>query len=105
VWSLGFIKKRYGIEVDWGSSAKILFSAGLTGILTYLFVSWLPFSDLIRLLLGVVAFAVVFLVIAVVTRTITRSDITLIRQIVGGLGPLRKPLTLVLNLLEKLMSK
>jgi O-antigen/teichoic acid export membrane protein len=105
IWSLGFIKHRYGISMDWASSAKILFSSGLTGIITYFFVSWLPFSSPIRLVLGVVAFVLVFLILALLTRTLNHTDLNNIRQIAGGLGPLRKPLTVILNLIEKLMSK
>jgi hypothetical protein len=47
----------------------------------------------------------VFLAVALPTGTINRNDVANIRQIVGGLGPLRKPLEVVLNLLEKFMPK
>ncbi len=102
---LGFIKKHYGVSVDWASSAKILFSSGVAGALTYLAVSLLPFSSIIRLGIGVVVFVAAFLLVAVVTRTINRTDLGNIRIVAGGLGPLRKPLTIVLNLIEKLMPK
>jgi O-antigen/teichoic acid export membrane protein len=102
---LGFIKKHYGLSIDWLSSAKILISSVAAGGLTYLVDSWLPFSSPIRLVIGVVMFVVAFLLIAVYTRTISRNDLDNIRTIVGGLGPLRKPLTIVLNLIEKLMPK
>jgi len=105
VLSLNFIKKRYGVSVDWGASAKILFSSAITGILTYLLVTWLPFISPVRLAIGVVVYVVVFVLIAVFTRTITRTDLENIQTIVGGLGPLRKPLNLVLGILEKLMPK
>jgi len=104
-WSLGFIKKRYGVSIDWVSSAKILLTSVVTGVVTYLFVSLLPFSPLIRLSIGVVVFIIIFLPLAIITKTISRPDIANIRQIIGGLGPLRKPLTIVCNLLEKLMPK
>ncbi len=105
LWSMVFIKRRYGVSVDWISSAKILFSSAITAVLTYLFVTWLPFSSPIRLVLGVIVFVVVFLLAAIATRTIGRSDLVIIRQIVGGLGPLRKPLNFIFNLIEKLMPK
>jgi hypothetical protein len=35
-FALRFIKKNFGVSIDWVSSGKILFSSGLTGILTYL---------------------------------------------------------------------
>ncbi len=105
LWSMRFIKKRYGVSIDWVSSAKILLSSAITAAVTYLFVTWLPFSSPIRLILGVIVFVVVFLLVAIATRTIKRSDLDIIRQIIGGLGPLRKPLTFIFNLLEKLMPK
>jgi O-antigen/teichoic acid export membrane protein len=105
LWSLVYIKRRYGVSIDWVSSAKILFSSGVTGVLTYLVVSWLPFSSPIRLLIGVVLFVAVFLLIVILTRTLSGSDLVNIRQIVDGLGPLRRPINVVLNFMEKLMPK
>jgi O-antigen/teichoic acid export membrane protein len=105
ICSLIFIKKRYGVSVDWVSSAKILASSSIAGVITYIFASWLPFSSIIRLILGVIVFVLVFLVAALATRTINRNDTANIRQIAGGLGPLRKPLELLLGLLEKFMPK
>jgi hypothetical protein len=40
----------------------------------------------------------------VITRTISKADLVNIRQIVNALGPLRKPLAIVLNIIEKLMG-
>ena len=103
--SVGFIKKRYQVSLDWKSSAKILVSSSVTAILTYFVISWLPFSAPITLVVGVLVFMVVFLVTAIATKTISREDIEIIRKIVSGLGPLRKPLTLIFNIIEKLMPK
>jgi O-antigen/teichoic acid export membrane protein len=101
VWSLLFIKKQYGVSMDWGSSAKILLSTTITGIITYLVVSWLPFSSPIRLAIGVFLFVGLFLTTTILMRTLTPSDYVNLRQIVSGLGPLRKPLYIVLRLMEK----
>ncbi|MDR1992404.1 MAG: oligosaccharide flippase family protein [Nitrososphaerota archaeon] len=108
--SLGYIKKRYGVSIDWGPSAKILLSSLATGILTYLLITWLPitwlpFSDLFRLIIGVVVFSVVFVLVACFTRTITREDLSSLQTIIDGLGPLRKPLHSVLGIVEKLLPK
>ncbi len=103
--SLGFIKKRYHVSLDWASSAKIVFSSLLTAALTYFITSWLPFSNPIRLIIGVIIFAMVFLFTAIITKTISKGDIEIIQKIVSGLGPLRKPLTVIFNIIEKLMSK
>jgi O-antigen/teichoic acid export membrane protein len=101
---LYFIKKHFEVSVDWGSSAKIMFSSGLTALLTYLLISQLRFSSPILLVLGVVVFVVVFVFLVVVTRTISRNDLGNIRDIAISLGPLCKPLIALLNLIEWLMK-
>jgi putative peptidoglycan lipid II flippase len=105
IWALIYIKKRYDVSIEWISSAKIFASSTIAGVITYLFVSWIPFSAPIRLILGVILFVFIFLAAALVTGTINRNDIANVRQIVGGLGPLRKPLGMVLDSLEKFMPK
>jgi O-antigen/teichoic acid export membrane protein len=102
--SLRFIKKNFGVSVDWASSAKIVFSSGTAAILTYVTISQLPFSNLIRLIAGVIIFVVAVLLLAVITRTLNKVDLVNIRQIVNALGPLRKPLAFMLNIIEKLME-
>jgi stage V sporulation protein B len=91
------------VSVDHVSSAKILFSSVLTAILTYSLISMIALSSLIELAVGLIAFIFIFIFIALLTRTINRSDIGNIEKIVDGLGPLRKSLNWLLNLIERLM--
>ncbi|MGD0996371.1 MAG: oligosaccharide flippase family protein [Candidatus Bathyarchaeia archaeon] len=114
--SLRFIKKHFGVSVDWVSSAKILFSSAITAILTYILISQLAnkhlvvdslnvaFSNPIRLVIGVIAFVVIFIAATLGTRTINRVDLINLREIINVLGPLRKPLRFLLNIIEKLMT-
>jgi O-antigen/teichoic acid export membrane protein len=102
--SLRFIKKRFGVSVDWVSSAKILFSSIVAAILTYILISPLAFSSPIQLAVGVVVFVLIFLLVALLTRTVNRADMSNLREIINSLGPLRKPLNVLLNLIEKLMT-
>jgi O-antigen/teichoic acid export membrane protein len=102
--SLHFIKKHFEVSVDWVSSAKILFSSGVAAILTYVLISQLAFSSPIQLAVGVIVFILVFLFAALLTRTVNRADISSLREIIISLGPLRKPLNALLNLVEKLMK-
>ncbi|MGD0407202.1 MAG: polysaccharide biosynthesis C-terminal domain-containing protein, partial [Candidatus Bathyarchaeia archaeon] len=101
---LRFIKKRFGVSVDWVSSAKILFSSAIAAVLTYVLISQLAFSSPIQLVIGVIAFMVVFIFAALVTRTVNKAEVSNLREIVNELGPLRKPLRFLLNLIEKLMT-
>jgi hypothetical protein len=56
----------------------------VTGIFTYLVVSWLPFISPIRLTIGVVVFVIVFLLVAVFTRTLTRADLGTLQPLTDG---------------------
>jgi O-antigen/teichoic acid export membrane protein len=101
--SLRFIKKRFGVSVEWVSSAKILFSSAVAAIITYVLISQLSFSSPIQLAVGVVVFVLILLLAALLTRTVNRADVSNLREIINALGPLRKPLNALLNLIEKLM--
>jgi len=102
--SLRFIKKKFDVGLDWGSSAKIAFSSGLTGLITYFAVSFMPFSSPVQLVLGVVVFVIAFILLAVVTKTVKKADLENISGIANAMGPLRKPLTMIINLVGKLMN-
>jgi O-antigen/teichoic acid export membrane protein len=102
--SLSWIKKRYGVALDWTSTARILFSSGVTGALTYIIVAELGFSSWIRLILGVIVFAFILVPVVVLTRTINRSDIANIRSMFSSLGPIGGLVNKILSLFEKLMG-
>jgi O-antigen/teichoic acid export membrane protein len=102
--SLRFIKKQFEVSVDWVSSGKILFSSALAAILTYVLISELAFSNPIKLIIGIVAFVIILLAAALITKTVNAGDVNNLREISNGLGFLRKPLNLLINFLEKLMK-
>ncbi len=102
--SLYWIKKHYELTVEWRSSAKILLSSTIAAVSTYILISELGFSSLIRLIIGAVFFAFVFVASVLLTQTINKSDIENLRGMVSGLGIISKILNRVLNLIEKLMK-
>jgi O-antigen/teichoic acid export membrane protein len=99
-----FIKKQFGVSVDWLSSAKILLSSAIAAALTYLLNAFLVFSAPVELAVGVVVFVIVFIGMVVLTRAISKADITNVRDIANVLGPRRKPLNIIMNLIEKLVD-
>ena len=101
---LRFIKKTYGVTLDWFSSAKILFSSAIAGSVTYVAVSLLSFSSWVELILGAIIFVIVLVPAAILTRSISRSDVANLRGMTSGLGVVGKLLSMVLEVLEKLMS-
>jgi O-antigen/teichoic acid export membrane protein len=102
--SLFWIRRHYELTVEWRSSAKILLSSALAAVLTYVLVLELGFSSLIRLIIGVIFFVFVFVFAVLVTRTLNKSDMDNLRDMVSGLGSIGKILNRILKVLEKLMK-
>ena len=101
---LFWVRKKYGVTVDWSSSARILISGAAAAALTYFVVFELNFSRWAALVVGAVVFLSSFLLAILLTRAITRSDLNNLRGMIGALGALRRPLHFLLNVIEKLMA-
>ncbi len=104
VIELYWIRKHYEVTVDWRSSAKILLSSAIAAASTYALISELGFSSWIRLIIGIVFFAFVFVAAALLTQTINKYDIENLRGMVSGLGIIGKIFNHALNIIEKLME-
>ena len=102
--SLYWVKKHYRVTVDWRSSAKIISSSALTAALTYAILAQLSFSSWIRLLFGVLIFVLILIPTMLFTHSITKSDVSNLRFMAGGLGVLSGLINKVLTFIEKLMS-
>jgi O-antigen/teichoic acid export membrane protein len=101
--SLAWTKKRYGVTIDWKSSAKILFSSLIAATITYAVINQLSFSNWIRLIIGVVIFVPTLIAATLLTKTINETDINNLREMISALGPLRSLLNRLLTLIEKIM--
>ncbi|HEX9861863.1 MAG TPA: flippase [Candidatus Bathyarchaeia archaeon] len=102
--SLFWLKKHYGVTVDWSSSARLLLSGTVAAAITYLLITQIAFSNWIALIVGAIVFLSSFVLAVLLTRAIDRSDINNIRNMLGGLGPLRRPINFFLKIIEKLMT-
>ncbi len=102
--ALIFTNRRFGVSVDWISTAKILLSSAVTAALTYLVVAQMTFSSPIRLVIGVVVFLLILVPIVLMTRTLTRADIGNIRGMVSALGPVGVVVNVFLRLIERIMA-
>jgi O-antigen/teichoic acid export membrane protein len=98
-----WVRKNYGLTVDLGSSAKIVLSSMFTAAVTFLLVSQLGFSSSIRLIIGVVFFALMFLAVTLLTKTINKSDIENLSSMATGLGIIGKILCRILSIYQKLI--
>ena len=102
--ALIFANRRFGVSVDWISTARILLSSAVTAALTYLVVGQMTFSSPIRLVIGVVVFLLILVPIVLMTRTLTRADIGNIRGMVSALGPVGVVVNVFLRLIERIMT-
>jgi O-antigen/teichoic acid export membrane protein len=100
---LWWVKKQFSVTLDWRSSAKILLSAAIAAALTYTIITQLDLFSWIRLSLGVTIFILTLTPVILVTKTITKADISNLRLIVGELGILSKLINKVLNVFEKII--
>ena len=104
VWGLLFVRKTYGVSVDWLSSAKILVASAIAASVTFGAISMFGFSSLVELLLGTAIFVFVLVPSALLVRSVSHSDITNLRGMVGGLGGLGGLFSRLLGVLEKIMG-
>jgi len=102
--SLFWLKKHYDLTVDWSSSARILLSGAVASAITYVLISQLAFSNWAALIVGAIVFLFSFVLAILLTKAIDRSDMNNLRQMLGGLGPLRRLFNFFLTIIEKLMN-
>jgi O-antigen/teichoic acid export membrane protein len=102
--ALRWLKKQYGVTVDWSSSIRILLSGAAASAITYALVLQLTLNKWIVLLIGAAVFLFSFLLAILVTKAINRSDMNNLRGMLSDLGRLRRPLNRLLNIIEKLMT-
>ena len=101
---LWWIRKHFGVTVDWKSSTKILAASATAAIITQLVLSQLPTPDWISMIIGGTIFFGTYLIAAPLIRAVNTDDITNLKQMLSGLGPLSHLFNLPLNLIEKLTT-
>jgi len=104
ILGLWWIKAHFGATVDWVSSTKILLGSTAAAAMTYVIISQLSFSSWIKLIIGAIIFLLALLPITLSMRTVSRSDINNLREMVSELGPLSNLLNFLLKTIEKLIT-
>jgi O-antigen/teichoic acid export membrane protein len=99
-----WIWKHYNLTIDWLFAAKILVTSGLSALLTYFVTTYYISSYWVQLIVGVLVFLASFLVLALVTKTVERSDIDNLENMTSSLGPLHRIFTFVFKIIGKLMD-
>ncbi|MCL2643361.1 MAG: oligosaccharide flippase family protein [Candidatus Bathyarchaeota archaeon] len=105
ILSIIWVKKHYDITINWTSSAKILLSSAITATLTYLLINFMTFQPAIELAIGTIFFITLLLGVLILTKTLSIHDLNNLRAITTGLGPITKIIHLILNTIEKIITK
>jgi stage V sporulation protein B len=104
VVALWWINKKYGVTVNWISSIKIVLSSLIVSAITYTSLLVMPFGNLIKLIAGAIIFIVTLVIVVLLTRTVTRSDLSNLREMLANLGTFRRLFNFLLDCLEKIMN-
>jgi len=102
--ALRWFKKEYGVTVNWISSAKILLSSATASAATYTIITIAPLGDWMKLIIGAIIFTVVLVMVTLLARTIDRTDINNLKDMLKELGPFRGLFNFLLKIIEKLMN-
>jgi ABC-type siderophore export system fused ATPase/permease subunit len=112
---LHWINKRFGAKADFKSSAKILTASTLAAALSFLTTIVLrdplthlttrtTFQALIQLAIGITIFLAAYVISAPLIGAVTQSDITTMRTLLAGLGPIAKIADIPLDAAEKILQ-
>ena len=103
-WGLYHVWKHYKVKVDFSSSIKLFIISSITAIITYLFLNCLHAADLIKLIVGITIFVVIYLLAAPIVGGINQTDINNLRTMFSDLGFVSKLFNIPLVLLEKIAN-
>lgn len=103
VAGLWWVRKHFGVTVDWLSSIKILAAASIAAAVAHLLLYQLDNYSWTSLVIGGTTFFLAYLIATPLTRALNLSDMDNIRQILSELGPLAHLSKLPLVFIEKLM--
>ena len=97
--------KKYGVKIDYGSSAKIFLSSLLSAAVVYVFLTVLPLSNWIKLGLGLLLFLIIYLPSISLIGTLKQNDINNLRAMFHGLGIISKIIEIPLTLVEIIVKR
>jgi putative peptidoglycan lipid II flippase len=103
--ALWWIKKHYNATVDWKSSTKILIASATAAIPTYIISTQLSLHNWITLILGATIYLITYIITAILTGAINKTDTKTLKEILNTLGPLAPILNTPLNIIDRLITK
>ena len=101
-FGLWWVKKHFGVTVDWVASAKIFLASCVAAVVSYLLLAQFTGSYWVELIVGGVCFLGVYLLTAPLIRAVDKKDVNCLRNMLSGLGPFSYIFNIPLYIMEKL---
>jgi stage V sporulation protein B len=101
---LWWIKRHFGVTIDWVSSTKIFLASVMAAVITHIIISQLNFQYWVELVAGGITFLMVYLVAAPLMRAVDENDVNNLREMLSDLGPFSHLFRIPLNIIEKLLT-
>jgi stage V sporulation protein B len=102
---LFFVWKKYGAKIDFSASAKIFFSASLAAITVFIFASFIPIANVLKLSIGLILFLAVYLVCTPMVGAVNSADIDILKVMFKDLGLASKFIGIPIKLMEKVLLR
>jgi len=101
---LWWVKKHFGVAVNWRASAKIFLASAIAATATHMIMLQLSLQDWVKLVVGGIVFLTAYFMAAPLTRAVDKSDINNLREMLSDLKPFSKLFDIPLSIIEKLLT-
>ena len=105
LYILFWINRNFGFSLDWRASAKIYLSSAIAFIPIYFTLPSLELQEWPQLFLGGAAYAMIYLAMILMLKTLTIIDLKNLRRILDSTGPLKPFFLFFLTIIEKTLVK
>jgi O-antigen/teichoic acid export membrane protein len=102
LWGLYWSWKKYKVKADFKSSGKIFAASLIASVAAFVVISFLSLPNFVLLVLGFVAFLLVYLISAPLIGAVNRTDIDNIKSMFSGMGIVSKVIDFPLVVMRKL---
>jgi len=101
---LWWVKKRFGVTVNWTASAKIFLASAIAAAITYAIMLQLNLQYWVKLVVGGIIFLATYFIAAPMIRAVDKNDINNLREMLSDLGPFSHLFRIPLSIVEKLLT-
>jgi len=100
-----WINRNFRYSINWGSSAKIYLSSAIAFVLISQILSMINFPNWTQLILGGISFLILYVIMILVTKTLTIKDLENLRPILSSMGPFTPIFKIILDFSEKIIAR